>query len=51
VFKKLDGNGEGMGSVGNTIWSFHGRQVRGSTIKGCFFTLPLLFMYIKLIFR
>jgi len=26
--KKLDGKGVEMGSVGNTIWSFHGRQLR-----------------------
>jgi len=34
--KKLDGKGEGMGSVGNIIWSFHGRQLRGYTIQGSF---------------
>ena len=36
MLKNLDGKGEGMGSVGNTIWSFHGRQLSGYTIQGSF---------------
>jgi len=40
-----------MGSVGNTIWSFHGRQLSGYTILDGFVKKrPLLCMYIKLIF-
>jgi len=31
VLKNLDGKGKGMGSVGNAVWSFHGRQLSGYT--------------------